>query len=137
MVKQSVRNFTGVVHLPGLAVNCHIIQRRRLKMLFPEPIPPLRSNGWREVGSVWLTDCSLVLVSAMIPAGSHKGDPIDVEVTLPEGSRTTSLRGGYLQECTLWTYDTAHNVVPTTSRPDRLLKGEARGKAKIPENFPG
>jgi flagellar basal body P-ring protein FlgI len=75
-------------------------------------------------------DCSLVLVSALIPAGAHKGDPLDIEVSLPEGSKTASLRGGYLQECTLFTYDSAHNVVPTTSRPDRLLKGDARAKAK-------
>jgi hypothetical protein len=48
---------------------------------------------------------SMVLVSAMIPAGAHKADPLDVEVVLPEGCHTTSLRGGYLQECLLYNYD--------------------------------
>ena len=42
--------------------------------------------------------CSLVLVSAVIPAGSRKGDPIDIEVSLPQGSETTSLKGGVLFE---------------------------------------
>jgi flagellar basal body P-ring protein FlgI len=75
-------------------------------------------------------ECSLVLVSALVPAGVHKGDPLDVEISLPEGSKTTSLRGGFLQECVLYTYDTTHHAVPTTTRPDQLLKGEDRAKAK-------
>lgn len=75
-------------------------------------------------------DNSMVLVSAMVPAGSRRGDPVDVEVSLPEGSKTTSLRGGYLQECTLLTYDTAHNVVPTSNRPDRVLQGDKCVQAK-------
>src|SRR5437868_354922 len=47
-------------------------------------------------------DTSVVLVSAMLPAGAHKGDPIDVEIMLPPQSRTTSLQGGYLREGLLY-----------------------------------
>jgi hypothetical protein len=39
---------------------------------------------------------SLVLVSAVIPAGSRKGDKLDVSVALPAGSKTTSLKHGVL-----------------------------------------
>ena len=40
-------------------------------------------------------DCALVLVSGLIPPGARKDDVFDVEITLPPGSRATSLRGGY------------------------------------------
>ncbi|CAN5258743.1 flagellar basal body P-ring protein FlgI [soil metagenome] len=46
---------------------------------------------------------SLVLVSAVIPPGAKKGDTIDVDVSLPRGSGTTSLKGGVLLECDLAT----------------------------------
>jgi hypothetical protein len=46
-------------------------------------------------------DNSLVLVAGMIPAGSHRGEKFDIQVSLPPNSTTTSLRGGYLVECTL------------------------------------
>lgn len=48
---------------------------------------------------------SLVLVSALVPPGAHKGDPIDVDLVVPEGGQATSLRGGYLKECLLYNYD--------------------------------
>jgi flagellar basal body P-ring protein FlgI len=48
---------------------------------------------------------SLVLIQGSIPAGARKGDPLDVEVTVPRESRTTSLRGGRLAECILSNYD--------------------------------
>ena len=54
--------------------------------------------------------CSLVLVNASVPPGAKKGDPIDVEVTLPPGSETTSLKGGVLFECELFPFDRAGNV---------------------------
>jgi hypothetical protein len=53
---------------------------------------------------------SLVLVSALIPPGARKGELIDVEITLPEESKTTSLKGGYLHHCELYTYDTTGNI---------------------------
>jgi hypothetical protein len=54
--------------------------------------------------------CSLVLVNAVIPAGARKGDLLDIEVSLPPGSETTSLKGGVLFECELFPYDRAGNV---------------------------
>lgn len=53
---------------------------------------------------------SLVLVSAVIPAGAQEGDKIDVTVALPPGSKTTSLKGGVLYPCDLANYELAGNV---------------------------
>jgi hypothetical protein len=53
---------------------------------------------------------SLVIVSAQIPPGARKGEPIDVQVTLPEESKTLSLQGGVLFPCELFTSDTTGNV---------------------------
>ena len=60
-----------------------------------------------------------------------------MEVSLPEGSKTTSLRGGYLQECTLFLYDTAHHVVANNTHPDQLLKGEKlrQGQGRVAGRF--
>ncbi|HWL11187.1 MAG TPA: flagellar basal body P-ring protein FlgI [Planctomicrobium sp.] len=44
---------------------------------------------------------ALVVVTAYIPPICRKGDTIDVEITLPDGSETTSLRGGWLMPCYL------------------------------------
>ncbi len=49
-------------------------------------------------------DVSMVLVSALLPPGAQKSDPIDVKITLPPGSKTTSLEGGYLMACDLRDY---------------------------------
>src|SRR5581483_2665687 len=50
------------------------------------------------------------LVSALIPPGACKGDPIDLQVTLPEDSKTVSLKGGILYPCELYTSDTTGNL---------------------------
>lgn len=88
--------------------------------------------------------CSLVLVNAIIPPGAKKGDPIDIEVTLPAGSETTSLKGGVLFECDLFPYDRAGNVrermiqagADIGSNPviggDSLLMGQALVRAGGP-----
>ncbi len=47
---------------------------------------------------------ALVVVTAYIPPLIRKGDPLDVEIKLPEGSQTTSLRGGRLMETFLREY---------------------------------
>jgi flagellar basal body P-ring protein FlgI len=46
-------------------------------------------------------NCSLVLVRGTMRPGIQKGDPFDIEVCVPPGSETTSLRGGYLLETRL------------------------------------
>lgn len=66
---------------------------------------------------------SLVLVSATVPAGARQGDTIDVEITLPPGSKTTSLRGGYLRKCMLYNYDFTKNVLPNSTGPNRGMMG--------------
>ena len=45
---------------------------------------------------------AVVLVRAFIPALHQKGDPLDVQVTLPPESEATSLRGGWLLQCSLY-----------------------------------
>jgi hypothetical protein len=60
-------------------------------------------------------DVSMVVVSAVIPPGARKGDPIDVRITLPEGSKTTSLEGGYLERCDLRDFAPLDQVAPTLS----------------------
>jgi hypothetical protein len=57
-------------------------------------------------------DMSMVLVSAAIPPGARKGDPVDLEVTLPPGSRTTSLQGGYLMNCSLYNFAQVQDIAP-------------------------
>jgi hypothetical protein len=84
---------------------------------------------------------AIVLVSGMIPAGAHKGDTIDLEITLPPQSKTSSLRGGYLKECLLYNtestkhlHDIAHGEVnaPNFRGQDRLLPGHPLAQAEGP-----
>ena len=50
---------------------------------------------------------SLVLVSAQVPPGARIGDRLDVDVTLPPGSKTTSLKFGMLDVCDLTNFELA------------------------------
>jgi Flagellar P-ring protein len=86
-------------------------------------------------------DNALVLVAGMIPAGARKGDKLDLEVTLPPQSQVTSLRGGVLQDCVLYTYNTTRNLDNTMrsagmapnlqyAKPDQLLKGPIVARAR-------
>jgi hypothetical protein len=77
-------------------------------------------------------NASMVLVSALIPPGAHKDDPIDVEVSLPPQSKTSSLRGGYLQKCLLYDYDTTAHLDPSFAGSNRLLRGHAVARAEGP-----
>jgi hypothetical protein len=74
------------------------------------------------------TNNSIVLVSGLIPSGAHKGDSFDVEITLPPGSETTSLSGGYLEECVLVDYQTIAGLGLATSG-DHRSGGLGRAKA--------
>lgn len=81
---------------------------------------------------------SLVLVSAVIPPGARKGELVDVQITLPEDSRTTSLKGGVLLACDLVDYDTAGNLrsMVKDGRPSApegpLMLGSVWAKAEGP-----
>ena len=82
-------------------------------------------------------DVSMVLAVGADPAGRQKGDPIDVEVTLPAGSKTTSLEGGYLEHANLRDYAQLSAIAPTVSHgsnsyaPGHILavaEGQAGGR---------
>jgi hypothetical protein len=75
---------------------------------------------------------SMVLVSATIPPGARKDDPIDVEVSVPPHCKTTSLRGGYLQACMLYNYDTTKNLDPNFQGANKTLIGHALARAEGP-----
>jgi hypothetical protein len=81
---------------------------------------------------------SLVLLSALLPPGARKGDLIDVQVTLPEDSKTTSLQGGVLFPCELTTTDTSGNIHAqfhggeNAGPSGRLLIGNTWAKAQGP-----
>jgi Flagellar P-ring protein len=75
---------------------------------------------------------SLVRVQAEIPAGAKKGEPVDIFVTVPDFCRTTSLRGGKLEMCWLYSFESSQNLSTDPSKPDRLLRGHALVKASGP-----
>jgi hypothetical protein len=77
-------------------------------------------------------DNALVLVTAFIPAGARKLEPLDIEITLPQGSPCTSLRGGYLQSCSLRNYEATKNINPEYEGGNRLLQGHILAVAKGP-----
>jgi hypothetical protein len=86
----------------------------------------LRKEGVKDIRKVMSSpDHAMVLVSGLIPPGTSKGDPIDLEVYLPPGSRATSLRGGYLHKCKLFNYDFAERLAPSAdpNGPHGLLRG--------------
>ncbi|MFQ3592690.1 MAG: flagellar basal body P-ring protein FlgI, partial [Gemmataceae bacterium] len=91
----------------------------------------LRKRGERSAEKLLKSpDCALVIVEATLQPGASKGDPIEVEVKLPPGSRATSLRGGYLRKCKLFNYDFAKNLRPDYNGPAGLLKGDALATAE-------
>jgi flagellar basal body P-ring protein FlgI len=75
---------------------------------------------------------AMVLVTAFIPAGARRGDKIDVEVTLPPGSKAISLAGGYLQTCGLRNHDSVKNVSPEYKGPDGAIAGHIMAWARGP-----
>jgi hypothetical protein len=76
------------------------------------------------------SDISMVRVSALIPPGAHKGEMIAVDVTLPPGSRTTSLRGGRLVACDLSNYEMARNLSDRAAGSESSVKGHPLVRAE-------
>jgi len=74
----------------------------------------------------------LVIVSALIPAGARKGDRFDADVTLPAGSKATSLVGGYLHLSMLRVYEAASNLSSKSVYKDssQMLPGHVIADAK-------
>jgi hypothetical protein len=75
---------------------------------------------------------ALVLVTAVLPAGIHKDEPVDVEVTLPPYSGVKNLRGGVLHKCWLSNYDSTKNLNPEYEGNNRYLKGHILAWAQGP-----
>ncbi|HSQ54964.1 MAG TPA: flagellar basal body P-ring protein FlgI [Gemmata sp.] len=81
---------------------------------------------------------SLVLVTALIPPSARKGDPIDIQITLPNESKTTSLKGGKLLLCDLYNTETTGNIKSLinegrmTGPSGQLLRGDVWAKAEGP-----
>ncbi len=93
----------------------------------------LRKEGVKNVKDVLASSSNaLVVVSALLPPGAAKGDPIDVVVSLPPGSQATSLRGGYLHSCRLFNYDFVGNLTtrPQLAGAQGMLKGHALARAE-------
>ncbi len=82
---------------------------------------------------------ALVLVTAIISPGAQKGDPLDIVVTLPEGSKCSSLEGGYLQETVLRNHDTTRHLSPEYAGGNRMIAGHVlvRAKGKLQVNTGG
>jgi flagellar basal body P-ring protein FlgI len=86
----------------------------------------LRKENVQDIRKVMTSpDHAMVYVSGVIPPGTSKGDPIDLEVILPRNSKATSLRGGYLHKCYLFNYDFAERLAPSAdpNGPRGLLRG--------------
>ncbi|HEV3143468.1 MAG TPA: flagellar basal body P-ring protein FlgI, partial [Gemmataceae bacterium] len=109
----------------------------------------LKARGVRDINSMLGSpNNTMVIVTTEIPAGSRKGDPMDAIITLPDQSRCTSLKGGYLVQCELYNYEMTKRVNPNAQNANRALKGyklalaEGRvlvgveGKAKVRAQAP-
>src|SRR5207245_2291190 len=93
----------------------------------------LRKEGLPDVNKVLKSsEYALVIIEAQLPPGAAKGDPIDIDVKLPPGSRATSLRGGVLRRCYLYNYDFARNLRPDYNGPRNELMGSKRAVAEGP-----
>jgi flagellar basal body P-ring protein FlgI len=76
-------------------------------------------------------DCAVVVVTAVIKPGVRRDELVDVEVTVPPGSKVKSLRGGVLQPTPLMTFATQgevreylkNNDYGTISQGNRTLRG--------------
>ena len=84
---------------------------------------------------------AMVLVNGEMPVGSRRGDAINVEITLPPGSKARSLRGGYLLETPMMSYSSQAQVrsymernsdTKSMSAGDGLLKGHTLAMAEGP-----
>jgi hypothetical protein len=93
----------------------------------------LRKKGVENVKRLLNSDeTALVLVSAILPAGTRKGDRIDVQVILPPQSGATSLRGGYLQETALMNFETTQHLSLNSPASNKLWKGHKLARARGP-----
>jgi Flagellar P-ring protein len=74
---------------------------------------------------------ALVLVTTKIPPGARPGDHLDIEIVLPPESRTTSLKGGYLVETSLYDHAKASDLSQKVTS-NNIILGHILAKAKGP-----
>lgn len=72
---------------------------------------------------------SLVLVSAMIPPGARVGDKLDVGISLPPSSKTSSLKHGVLLTC-----DLSNSEVAANARQALTQSGVPIGKTPLTDD---
>ncbi len=74
----------------------------------------------------------LVIVTGYIPSGCQKGDHFDVNITLPAGSKATSLAGGHLELSMLRVYEAAANLTnnPKYENSKQLIAGHILAHAR-------
>lgn len=85
-------------------------------------------------------DHAVVIVTAIVRPGVRRDELVDVEVTLPQGSKVKSLRGGLLQPTPLMTFASQgevrdylkQNDFGTVTDGNRLLKGHEVSMARGP-----
>jgi hypothetical protein len=79
-------------------------------------------------------DTAIVYVSALIPPGVRKDDPLDVvEVELAPDDRATSLRGGTLLACDLHEFSDANRLTGKDAKyGTKFLSGKKLAKAQGP-----
>ncbi len=75
---------------------------------------------------------AMVVVTAQVPPGTREGEAFDIEVSLPPGSKATSLRGGVLQHCKLFTYAQASRLRSDLNGSSELVLGHAVASAEGP-----
>jgi hypothetical protein len=93
----------------------------------------LRKAGCKDVKHLLASpENAVVIVIAKIPPGTQAGDPFDVEVMLPRGSKATSLRGGTLEKCKLFTYAQASALRGDVSGSGNLILGHPIATAEGP-----
>jgi hypothetical protein len=104
----------------------------------------LKKRGFESTKSIIDSPTTaVVVVSGAVPPGSRKHDPFDLEITLPDGSKVKSLRGGYLAMTELITYADRNSIREYLgtkegegSNGNRGLEGSLVAKAEGPLHAP-
>jgi hypothetical protein len=90
-----------------------------------------RAKEENPAGIIDSPDNAIVIVTGVVRPGARRDDLVDVVVTLPDGSKVKSLRGGVLQPTPLSTFASQSEVrdylqkndFNTTTETNRLLRG--------------
>jgi hypothetical protein len=78
------------------------------------------------------TNIAVVMVTAVLPPGIRKGDPIDIEVQCIDNDKTTSLRNGVLLPCDLYEYGDANRLTGKSDLGPKWMQGKKLAVAEGP-----